>query len=179
MTVRKGKRYGTKASAHMAIIQAQEPIRHPTTGDIIGFKNELLAEAALHGGEVEVKGPSGEVLKVANIRGHFIDTGLQAEEKGWTEEEQKRVEDRLDFDCQRLPELIWHIEDVALVAPWPTYDSTHHKSIPSVAQTVGMVAEALAYEKENKNRAEVVEKLTELQAEESAEREAEQSLTAA
>lgn len=174
-----GKRYGTKASAFQAIIQGQDPIRHHVSGDVIDFKTEIVAEAAIHGREVEVKGPGGEVLKVADINGHFIDTGMQAEEKGWTAEEQRRVEERLDFECKRMPDQIWHIEDVALTAPWPTYDSTHHKQIPSVAQTVGMVSEALAYELENKNRGEVVERLRELLAEASAEVEAEQALTAA
>ncbi len=175
----KGKRFGSKASAFQVVVQGQDPIRHPSTGDIIGHKKELVAEFAMHGKEIDVPGPDGSIIKAADIHGHFFDSAMQAEEKGWTDEERERVEEAVLYHCKRQPGQVWLIEEQKLAQPWPTYDETHHKSIPQVAQTVGMVAEALAYEKQNKDRAEVVQRLSELLAVDAEAAEAEQALTAA
>jgi hypothetical protein len=44
--------------------------------------------------------------------------------------------------------------------PWPTYEETHHKQIPVLAEQLGLVNEALAYERaREKPRAEVTERL--------------------
>lgn len=55
--------------------------------------------------------------------------------------------------------------DEALVdgpaAPWHTYDSTHHSKIATIAEELRCVAEALAYERANKNRPSVVSALEE------------------
>lgn len=147
----KGKQYGTKASAFYTIVQAADPIRHPRTGDIIGYQKELIAEAAVHGKEVNVTGPDGSTLKVGDVRGHFIDTAAQAEAKGWTDEERERVEARLDFWCEQQPGQIWHLEEAKVPAPWPTYDEMHGNAIAPFAKQAGMVAEALAYERQREN----------------------------
>lgn len=49
-----------------------------------------------------------------------------------------------------------HAAAPALVAPWPTYDSTHHNSIVGLAETTGTAVEALAYERANKARPSVI-----------------------
>lgn len=51
------------------------------------------------------------------------------------------------------------IEEVKAAKPWPAYDDTHHNEVASLAAKLGLVAEALAYEQENKQRASVIEKL--------------------
>jgi hypothetical protein len=51
------------------------------------------------------------------------------------------------------------IEEVKAVKPWPSYDDTHHNKIASLAAELGLTAEALAYEQENKQRATVIEQL--------------------
>jgi hypothetical protein len=51
------------------------------------------------------------------------------------------------------------VEEVKAAKPWPSYDDMHHNKVASLATELGLVAEALAYEQENKNRASVVEQL--------------------
>jgi len=51
------------------------------------------------------------------------------------------------------------VEEVKVTKPWPSYDDTHHNKIASLASELGLVAEALAYEQENKKRASVIEQL--------------------
>lgn len=174
-----GKRYRTKHSAYQFIVQGPDPIRHPVSGDVIGFKKEIIAEAAIHRGEQIVKGPSGEDIKVADIAGHYINLDEQAVEKQWTDDEIERVEMALDLECSRQPGLIQLIADPVFTAPWPMYDDTHHKQIPTLAQSIGMVAEALAYELQNKQRPEVCEKLEAILTESRLEAEAEAALSVA
>jgi hypothetical protein len=52
--------------------------------------------------------------------------------------------------------------------PWPSYDETPASQIPMVAKTIGLIAEALAYEQRGRDggsRPTVVKKLQELQTE--------------
>jgi hypothetical protein len=51
------------------------------------------------------------------------------------------------------------VEEVKAVRPWPSYDDAHHNKIASLAAELGLVAEALAYEQENKQRPTVLEQL--------------------
>lgn len=51
------------------------------------------------------------------------------------------------------------LEEEKAPKPWPSYDSTHHNKTASLAAELGLVAEALAYERENKNRTSVIEQL--------------------
>ena len=47
----------------------------------------------------------------------------------------------------------------AIPAPWPTYDSMHHNKIGPTAHDLGLVAEALRYERATKNREAVIKAL--------------------
>lgn len=174
----KGKRYGTKASAFYTIVQAAEPIRHPTTGDIIGRKKELIAEAAIHGKEIDVVGPDGSTIKVGNIHGHYIDTAQQAIDKGWTDEERERVEAQLDFWCEEQPAQIWHLEEARVPVPWPTYEEMQWKEIVATAAATGQLAEALQYERQNKARTGIIDALEARLAEQAADVASEEALTA-
>lgn len=51
------------------------------------------------------------------------------------------------------------VEAVKAAKPWPSYDDTHHNKVVSLAAELGLVAEALAYEQENKQRPTVIEQL--------------------
>jgi len=51
------------------------------------------------------------------------------------------------------------VEEVKAAKPWPSYDDAHHNKIASLASELGLVAEALAYEQENKQRPTVIEQL--------------------
>ena len=116
-------------------------------------------------GEVEAVNDmfDGTPLFSADIRGGWFDLDSQAEDKGWDEREREIVAEHMlkklrDADCEftlvdRAPR-VWP-------APWPTYDGTHHKQIPTLAVTLGLVQAALDYELQNKKRAEVVERLRE------------------
>ena len=57
------------------------------------------------------------------------------------------------------------VEHAAVSAgkPWASYDDTHHFKIPTLAAELGLVDEALAYERANKNRGSVIAGLEEKQ----------------
>lgn len=48
------------------------------------------------------------------------------------------------------------VAEVHAPKPWATYDTTHHNKIASLAEDLGCVDDALAYERENKNRESVL-----------------------
>lgn len=130
----------------------------------------LWAEFGVYGNEYQPAGADGEPindmfdgtpLRFADIRGGFFDLDTQAEEKGWSDGEKEIVARHMlrklrDPDC-----LFLLAEERRVAAPWPTYDSTHHKSIPGLAVQLGLAREALVYESQNRKRAEVIEKLRE------------------
>jgi hypothetical protein len=71
-----------------------------------------------------------------------------AREQEWTEEEcqyaMRGIAAQLADPMKR--DEVWIHEIVRPNLPWPTYDETHPKQIHTIAQAIGMVAEALAYE---------------------------------
>lgn len=83
--------------------------------------------------------------------------GWQAQ-YGLTDEDRKGAEDLLLGDSAYGIEYIV-VEAVKAAKPWPSYDDTHHNKVTSLAAELGLVAEALAYEQENKKRASVIEQL--------------------
>lgn len=175
----KGKTYRSKFSAFRVNVRSEAIHVHPSTGVVISKTPPLVAEFAKHGAEYEYKTVDGQVDKAADIRGHFFNTASAQQENKWTDEERESVEAVLDHWCERWPEAVWVTTVAKTEKPWPTYDDVHHKQIPTLAETLGLVAEALAYERENKNRGEVVEKLSELVNAAETAAVAEQSLTAA
>ena len=56
------------------------------------------------------------------------------------------------------------VEAAKIPAPWRTYPKTHHSKIAPLAEELGCVDEALAYERENKNRESVIAALEALAA---------------
>lgn len=124
---------------------------------------ELLAEFATHRGEYTYTDHDGLTQVAADIAGHFFDLDSQAEQKSWTDQEKELVANRLLKATEKFPGEIQLYTKKPAAKPWPKYDDAHHNTIPVLADQLGLVAEALLYERENKNRGSVVEKLEELQ----------------
>jgi len=105
-----------------------------------------------------------------------VDFDAYADAAGWTEEERETVARRMvTLDANPRFTDFWLYQAPVATAPWPTYDETHHFKIPGLAAELGLVVEALAYERSSKNRASIIEALEA----KLAEREVEAELTAA
>jgi len=74
-------------------------------------------------------------------------------------DEEREAGERLLLDSPYCGFEFIAIEAVKAAKPWPSYDTTHHNKIASLASELGLVNEALAYEQENKQRASVIEQL--------------------
>ncbi len=181
-------RFGSRASCYYVCVQAKEPKYLPGTATIVGHSKEILAEFGVHEGEYVVLDTNGEPMidphtgiqvgRTANVRGHYFDSRAQQQQKNWTDEEHDRVVARLQHLCVQEPQDIWALSDVKLGQPWPTYDTTHHNTIPQTAASIGLLGEALNYETQNRNRDSVVAKLRDLIEADTRERAAEEALVA-
>lgn len=93
-----------------------------------------------------------------------FDTELAQNEHGWTDEEREMVEEKLLSSHALNVEFMLLVPDPA-AKPWPTYDAlTDVDEIVSIAVATGTVDAALAYERENRNSAAVLEALEEAHA---------------
>lgn len=163
MAITNGKVYGSKASAYQVLVRPRKDVWNHDGSVLLDTIQPLTAEFAYHGGEFTFHNPlTGSQDIGADIRGHFFDSAQQALEKGWTQEEHDMVVNALDRKCQTEPEYVWEVTLATVTAPWPTYDKAHHNQIPVLAEQLGLVAEALAYEQQQQQRPSVVAKLTEL-----------------
>lgn len=136
---------------------------HPVTGVEIGKQKALVAEFGTLGEEYTAEDPmTGRTEKWADISGHYWDSKIAQEQNSWTDEERETAETVVNNWCSRWPEAVQLWSAPKAEKPWPKYDETHHNQIPTLAETLGLVAESLAYEQENKNRESVITKLSEL-----------------
>lgn len=106
---------------------------------------------------------SGVPLVRHNSAGGVFDLDATAAALGWDDGE-KETAARVMLN--RVADPAFHDYDLApgpmpVSAPWPTYDDTHHFKIPVLAEELGLVGEALAYERGTKNREGVVKALEE------------------
>jgi hypothetical protein len=162
LAIKNGKVYGSKASAYQILVRPKRDKWNHDGTVLMDTFPPLTAEFAYHGGEFSFHNPlTGSQDVGADIRGHFFDSAQQAEEKGWSQEEHDAVVNAVDRKCKTEPEYVWEVTMAKAEKPWPTYDDTHHNQIATLATTLGLVAEALVYESENKNRDSVTEKLRE------------------
>lgn len=166
--------YGSRYKAFRVNIRPQIDEYHPTMPVIVRTIPEMVAEFGVHRDEVQVETPEG-VERFGDIAGNFYDLDADSAQKGWTDEEYQIAQARLDALCQTWPAAIWRITAAPAVAPWPTYDDTHHFKIAALAETLGLVEQALTYERENKAREGVLKALEE----KLGVRETEEELTAA
>ena len=116
----------------------------------------IAVEFGVFGPEFTAEAEDGTVSTHAYISGGLYDLDADAAEKGWTEEEQKLIEAKLDEMCNQPWCGIQREVDVAPAAPWPSYDTTDAGKIAMLAGELGLVSEALAYEVATKQRRQVV-----------------------
>lgn len=174
--------YESPYSMYQETVQGKEPIYAGASATVIGYTKEIVAEFGKAFPEVDrvtydregnpqpvLDVGTGEPLKSALIVGGVFDLQAQAQEKGWTDEEIEMVRKALDHVCAVAPGLVKRRSAVRAAVPVATYDTLHHKQIPALMEQLGLVGEALNYERENKNRSEVVAKLEELLSKDSVE----------
>jgi hypothetical protein len=95
---------------------------------------------------------------------YLCELDVLSREQEWTDEDKVYVGKGIEaqFNNPTFRDF-WIHEAPKVPPPWPTYNETHHNQIPVIAQSIGLVAEALRYEqlgREGGPRASVVEKLT-------------------
>ena len=110
-------------------------------------------ESAFRGRWVEADGVTQE--PVAGRIGVF-----DTEEQGWDDQTRQTVETWLLAKPNYGADFI--VVEVAKIAPpWPNYDKAQWKQIAPLAHELGLLEEAIAYERENKNRESVLSMLEE------------------
>jgi len=100
---------------------------------------------------------------IHDVAGGVFSLDEAAERLGWDADDKEtaaRVLLKLVAD-PRFQDFDLAPEPAPPTAPWKTYDDTHHSKIPALAEELDMVAEAIAYERFNKNRDGVVKALQE------------------
>jgi hypothetical protein len=141
-------------------IRRERHDRHPVTGDIIKTYPKIDVIFGEAGSEFKYRDPdTGREEVGAEIRGHYFDTEAWQRDGDWTDEDREQVERHLLGKCETVPEWISVHSDPPAVAPWPTYDSTHHNAVAGLSEQLGLVDQALVYERQNKNRDSVIEQL--------------------
>lgn len=154
--------FQSKAAAYQVLVRPEVKRYSPDGMVVIDTIRPLTAEFGKWGAEYKFTNPmTGATDTTADIRGHFFDSVVAQEEEDWTDEEREVVEKVLLNLCNKVPEYVWVYSEPEVPAPWPTYDDTHHKQIPTLAETLGLVSEALLYEQKHKNRPEVTKLLEE------------------
>ena len=155
--------FQSKAAAYQVLVRPERKRWSPDGTVVLETFPPLTAEFGIWESEYSYQDPmTGQIEKGANVRGHFFDTEIAQEQLGWSDEDRETVEKVLVGLCNKMPEYIWPYKETPIAAPWPTYDKTHHNEIPSFAEKLGLAESALAYERQNKNRDSVVEKLESL-----------------
>lgn len=101
-------------------------------------------------------------MDFADLRGGAFSLDDAADAYDWTDEEKEwaarqliRRSENPAFNDFKL------YEPPTPSAPWPTYDDTHHNKIAVLADELGLVVEAVHYERANKNRQSVIDQLNE------------------
>jgi hypothetical protein len=153
-----GLTFGSAFSAQRVVLRARKDI-YAADGTKINEIPELVAEFATHGGEFDYENPNQEQDKAAMIFGNYFDLDSFCDANDLDAEERNLCAKRLLWWADRAPSEIWLHSVPKLPAPWPKYDQAHPKSIANLADQLGLLAEALAYEEQNKNRAGVVKAL--------------------
>lgn len=147
---------------------------HKTHNEIIAVFDQLtLTEDEV---QFAIKGMHHKGLPIdRDTEEHFsprsrisgFDSEKAQAENGWSDEERELVEQKLRESHHYGSD---HIELVPQPAalPWPTYDNDGAEQVVLIARATGLVEEAIAYERENRNRDEVLVALKEEPVEEKA-----------
>lgn len=156
-----GKIFKSPFAGFRAQVRSEAVMYHPNTGVEINRVKPLTAEFGIFGEEFDFELEDGTTHKSANIMGGYFDSAEAAERLGWSDDEHDSVVSELERWSIRWPEAVQVISKAAAALPWPTYDATDAAKVAELAEALGFIAEALAYEPENKNRKTVVAKLEE------------------
>lgn len=140
-----------------AIVRHGHTIYHPVTGTKTGEVKALVAEFGIRGSEYQVEDPvTGLTNTFADIRGFFFDSLEAQKSEKWTDDERVAVETRLLALAESWPEAVQlHSAPIAKI-PFPTYAEVPDDKVAQLVIDLGIPAEALAYERENLNRKDVV-----------------------
>lgn len=139
------------------------PVYTPDGGAIVREPiRELVAEFGVYGHEYSYTDPMTGMQEIgSDFRGGYFNLDEQAAEKGWDDIEKEIVARHLlNMLDKSWCQFTLHSQ-AKVAAPWPTYDTTHHSKIVDLAATLGLLGEALRYEKQEKNRPSVIEGLSE------------------
>lgn len=154
--------YQSKYAAYRKSVRPEIPKWE--AGVIVDVLPRLVAE---FGQTSEYAYPNPEdpdqMITGIETRGHFFFLEEQAAQKGWTPEETELVRIALDRQCKKTPTDVWLYTAPAPAKPWPTYDEMHEAQIAVFAEQLGLIAEAIAYEKHNLKRKDVLKSLSEAQ----------------
>lgn len=133
--------------------------REGLTQDDIDFALSYFPKSTFTGITLEADGYTPEPL---DLRIGVFDTMEQQLAKGWTDEEREHVEKWMLAKPNYGQDFV-EVKPVVkeIVKPWPSYNSTHHFKVATLAAELGLLEEALEYERANKNRSGVVEALEE------------------
>lgn len=159
-------------------VRPEVKVPHPTMPIYTETIPAIVAQFGVIGPEYQVENEDGEVSTHVDISGGLFDLEAEAVTHGWTREEQKLVQARLDDLCTQPWSGVVLVDEPVPVAPWPRYDDTHYTKIAALAVELGLVDQALAYESQTKQRQSVLADLREKQQEETPAA-ADEALTAA
>jgi hypothetical protein len=125
----------------------------------IDFALQFFPESQFTGRWLEGDGVTQEPL---DLRIGCFDTIEEQSRQGWDDETREKV-DAFMLAKPNYGQDFTKVEKILVVSgkPWPSYDETHHFKIPALAAELGLLEEALAYEKDNKNRESVISGLDE------------------
>jgi hypothetical protein len=134
--------------------------RHPVTGDVIETIPAIRAEFGFATGEQRITDPlTGEFTTLEGFQGGFFDLDAVAEQKGWDDDIKEMVARSLDELERQQPQTLQSVDYIVPPAPkpWPTYDAeSDPEKLVSLAAELGLATRALAYERENRERADVI-----------------------
>jgi hypothetical protein len=78
---------------------------------------------------------------------HLLELDDTIREQELTEEDKLYVARQLNYELGRGDFVdFWVHEKPEIKPPWPTYNDTHHNTVAQVAESIGLVNEALWYE---------------------------------
>ncbi len=147
------------------VVRHRMPLKWNATGtEVLEWQDRLAANFGHLGDEQPVFNPlTGEMTMVADIRTGVYDTEEAQRQEGWSDEERLMVERTLDEVAGRIPGFVRKLTPVHVPAPrpWVSYDETSAERVPGIAAELGLVPEALRYERENLNREGLVGNLEE------------------
>lgn len=157
--------YGLYRSPHKGFVQkvrSSVPIRHPQSGVEVDRIPSLRAEFGVFSPETTMVNPeTGAFTAVADIRGGFFDTEAAGNRNGWSEDDMTLVDLVLRKVCRERPDYVQEIVPVHVPAPlpWATYGNADAQTAARLAVELGLVPEALRYERESLNRPDTIDAL--------------------